>query len=93
MTDIVERLRDRECKFCDEAADEIERLLGVCKDKTTLLREAYAQNERLRAEAEKIANISLHQRADLMAEIERLRAGAEDTAWEDRCGLGPIREA
>lgn len=32
MTDIVERLRDRECKFCDEAADEIERLQRGIRD-------------------------------------------------------------
>ena len=43
--------------------DEIERLRGVCKDKTELLVAAYEQNERLRA---------LHQEAYVV--IERLRS-------------------
>lgn len=34
---------------------EIERLLRVCKDKTVLLQDAYAENERLRAALEEIA--------------------------------------
>lgn len=33
---------------CGDAADEIERLLSACKDKSELLRHAYAEVERLR---------------------------------------------
>ena len=35
---------------------EIERLLAVCKDKTTLLKDAYAENERLTAERDRLLN-------------------------------------
>jgi len=87
MTDIVERLRKRECRDCDicpdEAADaierlrglvrsayadwknaddikdaEIERLLGACKDKSDLLKDAYAQIDRLREQLD-IARLAL----------------------------------
>ncbi len=55
MKNIVERLRSAE--FADvgpkylmwEAAEEIERLRGVSKDKSVLLRDAYDQIDRLEA--------------------------------------------
>jgi len=49
-----------------EAADEIERLLGACKDKAELLKNAYARIDRLRDQLDKAAD-----------EIERLRAENE----------------
>jgi hypothetical protein len=52
---------------------EIERLLGICKDKTMLLKDAYADNERLTA-----LHVAAAARAELaQIEIERLRAAGQ----------------
>jgi thioesterase domain-containing protein len=84
MTDIVERLREyaRNCGGPPEdyltwqAADEIVRLLGICKDKTMLLKDAYADNERLTA-----LHVAAAARAEL-AQIDnaRLRAALQRIA-------------
>jgi hypothetical protein len=56
-----------------QAADEIVRLLGICKDKTMLLKDAYADNERLTA-----LHVAAAARAELaQIEIERLRAAGQ----------------
>jgi uncharacterized protein involved in exopolysaccharide biosynthesis len=69
---------------------EIERLTEVCKDKTDLLKDAYAQNERLQKDKTQIAEVAARLEAELYAvlternvqatEIARLRAALQRIA-------------
>jgi hypothetical protein len=101
MTDIVERLRgrpikgDHVSKLLEVAANEIERLLGACKDKADLLKDAYAQIKRLRAVIVRAKDALLDGQStqwvhDLLVDgmlgqamtsiVERLRASISDLA-------------
>jgi hypothetical protein len=66
------------CPLCQDA--EIERLLRVCKDKTALLKDAYAQADRLKTDLKEQRDLYRHDCAKLMDEIERLRA--ERDFWQ-----------
>ena len=74
MNDIYEQLR------YSEAAAEIERLLKVCKDKSELLWDAYAGNERRDAEIERLRRLLEMSYPDQQAEIERLREALKTIA-------------
>jgi hypothetical protein len=84
------------------AAAEIERLREVCKDKTILLKDAYAQNERLRLRVKDLeinspAQDALREIARLQDHMRELRvalneiwinASFQDTAGANRiCGI------
>jgi hypothetical protein len=89
MMDIVERLRRGEpcdggnqCRImeassgctCAEAADEIERLRAVLKDRLVLLQDAYAQIERLREEVARLEQKCI-KLSDAIVDVARHAAG------------------